>query len=146
MNIIFYSLKVTYPFLIVILMTIMILGIVGMSIFGGRIHSGTRELFLQYAGYELHENYELLNWNDLFNSFSFMYCLIITYSFPELLAMTLVEARDATDFRWIYFVFFEFLINMSIMNIFIGMVIGIGLENFKKEMIKEEDEYEELDS
>lgn len=109
---------------------------VGMSIFGGSINSGTPAQYLKYVGSELNENYEYLNWNDLVNSLVFVYTIVINNSIPTLLNMCIVDKGLQTDFRGFYFLAFQLLVNMTLFNIFIGMVIGISLEYFKTEVEK----------
>ena len=105
-QIIFYALKVTYPFLFVILISFLIFAMIGMSIFGGSINSRTPALYLKYVGGELNDNYEYLNWNDLVNSLVFVYSIVINNSIPTLLNMCIVDRGYATDFRGLYFLAF----------------------------------------
>ena len=107
-----------------------------MSVFGGSVNSGTPAQYKKMVGGDLNDNYEFLNWNDLINSFTFVYSIVINNSIPTLLNMCLVESEMNADYRGIYFIAFQLLVNMTLFNIFIGMVIGISLEYFKTELEK----------
>jgi len=135
---------VTYPFLFVILISFFIFSLLGMSVFGGSINSSTRAQYLKMVGSELNENYEYLNWNDLVNSFAFVYTIVINNSIPTLLNMCIVDSGLNSDFRGIYFFVFQILVNMTLFNIFIGMVIGISLEYFKTELEKKKNDKSKL--
>lgn len=52
--------------------------------------------------------------------------------------MCIVDSGMKADYRGAYFVAFQLLVNMTLFNIFIGMVIGISLEYFKQELEKKE--------
>ena len=54
--------------------------------------------------------------------------------------MSLVEAQGVKDYRGWYFVFFEIVMNITLINIFTGMVMGISLQFFKHEIQKAQDE------
>ena len=83
----------TFPFFVVILVTMLIFSLIAMSVFGGRIHSGTPQIYLDNVGFELEDDYEQVNCNDLFNCVVYTHSFTVTYSFPDLVNMSLVEGQ-----------------------------------------------------
>ena len=129
-SVIIHSIRVTYPFLFVIVFVYLIFALIGCSLFGGGVNSLTPDLYSQACGGELNEGYVYLNFNDMPSAVAMLYSLTLNNQMIVLINMTTVNAGKERDYRSIFYLVYVFLVNMMLFNIFVGMIIGIGLEYF----------------
>lgn len=131
LDILYYALKTTYPFLLVILINYSIFAVLGISLFGGVISSSAPEEFKIHAEADIDPDYVYLNWNDFLNSCVYLYALTLNNNLINLIGFSTIDSGKERDFRGIYFLVFQVLNNMILFNLFIGMIIGISLEYFQ---------------
>ena len=130
LDITYYALKTSTPFLQVILTSYLIFALVAVSIFGGEINSESPEIWYERTGGEVNADYIYMNWNDFGNAMVNLHTIYFEGIMgPSELAM--VWASKGRDHREWFFVAYYVVNNMIFLNVFIGMLIGIGLEYFQ---------------
>lgn len=132
--IIVHAIKTVYPFIFVILMNYTIFVFAGQTLFGGKINSSTPENYLIATGSTIFRRYQHLNWNDFYNSLTFLYSVQMFNQMPTLINIAAC-ARDPNhrDYSGTFFFIFVMSNNMILFNIFIGNIITICLEYFELE-------------
>lgn len=126
--------KNMYPFMFVVVMSYIIFAFVGASLFGGMINSSTPEIFKQATGSQLNRRYHHLNWNDMFNSFAFLYTIQVGNQIPILVNLSSCGRNpEVRDYSGLFFIAFIVLNEMILFNLFIGNLIAISLHYFEVE-------------
>ena len=124
-----YSLKKVTPFFIIIFLTFLVFGMLGIEIFGGRISSKTLEIYTADTGSTLEPGIINLNMNDLGGTI-FTFLQINTDNCITNISTLLTAGNGMEHNNWeiLFFISFMVLNNIVYFNIFIGLVTGIGLE------------------
>jgi hypothetical protein len=141
-DILYYAMKSTYPFLFIIAINFVIFCLIGVSVFGGQINSSTPDQYYEMVESELDPLLILLNWNDFPNAFVFLYAMTLNNNLITFINMSCVDNGKFRDNRGLFFFAFTFINNMMLFNIFVGMIIGISLEYFQAYL--EEKKYDDL--
>ena len=129
----FFSLTRVFPFLVVISLNYMIFAIIGTYFLGGRINSDTPYRYLDVTGADLNANYQNLTWNDLPDSLVFLYCINLNNQMVTLMNMcSFYENSEEKDYAGLLFLAFVIMNNIILFNIFVGLVVGIGMEYSKE--------------
>lgn len=132
--IIAHAIKTVYPFIFVILMNYAVFVFAGQTLFGGKINSSTPENYLIATGSTIFRRYQHLNWNDFYNSITFLYSVQMFNQMPTLINIAAC-ARDPVhrDYSGTFYFIFVLSNNTILFNIFIGNIITICLEYFELE-------------
>lgn len=108
-----YAIEMNYEFIFVIFISYIILGIIGLWIFGGVVNSQTPMLFSQFVGVDLTHNLELINFNDLGSAMIALYSVNMGNRFSELVHMFMVSLAQYSEYSklltGIYFFVFYIL-------------------------------------
>lgn len=133
MDTILYAIKRVWPFLYVIMVNYCMFAVLGCYVFGGSINSKTREVYNKLTNSSLNPNYENLNWNDLPNSFVFLYTINMNNQMIALINMSSLDVETGEKgYGGLFFLAFVIMNNMLYFNIFVGLVIGVGIEKSKQ--------------
>lgn len=97
---------------------------VGMGMFGGHTNSTTAELYsLKLGGSSITTGYEYINFNDFPSTINMLWTNVVGNNWIFFCLMSIVSEDDSkTAYKW-YFVVFQLITNMIIMNVLIGFII-----------------------
>lgn len=96
---------------------------VGMSLFGGHVNSTTGELFHAKAGYGQANGYTYVNFNDFPNTINMLFVNVVNNNWIFFCLFSILAEDDSrVELKW-YFVIFQLITNMLIMNILVGFII-----------------------
>ena len=113
----------------VILMNYMFFATAGTYLYGGVISSFTPARYLKATGSTLDPNFLFLNWNDFGGAFMALYTLNLGTSKVKMTNICDIGTDDhPNNLAGLYFFFFVVLNNMIYFHIFIGILVGIGME------------------
>lgn len=146
-QILILAIKNMYPFLFVVIMSYVLFAFVGIALFGGKIHSGTPEVYLKATGSQLNRMYQHLNWNDMGNAIAFLYTVQIGNQIPILVNLSACGRHENyRDYSGLFFFAFIVINEMILFNLFIGNLIAISLnflqlEKVAKELKEDKTEY-----
>ena len=132
--IIFHAVNRVSPVIFVIIINYALFGFIGECLFAGKINSSLPEVYLNVTGGPINRDYQKLNWNDYFNSLSYIWAMEIFNQLPDFVNMcALARNSQERDYSGIFFAVFFIFSNMILLNILIGHIISICLDFFKKE-------------
>ena len=113
-------------------------GTIGITLFGGAVNSTTPDFYKQKVGSDLPTGYWFLNFNDFPNAILVLYVNVINNNWVFITNMLCLSKDDSrTIFKW-YFVIFQLIVNLFIMNILVGFIIDNIMTNFDLYISEEE--------
>jgi hypothetical protein len=108
----------------------LIFGQIGINNYGGMISSKTPSLYLTKTGMELSKDYHKVNFNDFPNSIVSLYGVFLKSNWLEIANMYLISSTN-NNMRF-YFVSFQLLLNLLILNVIIGFIVEVILAHLNK--------------
>lgn len=124
------TLSITYhlvPFLFnlfgMVIIIFFMFATVGMSLFGGYTNSTTKPLYDNKLGGSMTEGYWFVNFNDFPNTVNMLFVNVIGNNWIFFCLFSILSEDDSrTNLKW-YFVLFQLITNLVLMNILIGFII-----------------------
>lgn len=108
----------------------LIFGQIGINNYGGLISSKTPSLYLERTNMTLSNDYHKVNFNDFPNSIVSLYGVFLKSNWLEIANMYLVSSTN-NNMRF-YFVSFQLLLNLLILNLIIGFIVEVILAHLNK--------------
>lgn len=110
----------------------LIFGQIGIDNYGGLINSNTPSIYKDKTGKPLPKDYHKINFNDFPNSIVSLYGVFIKNRWLDITNMYLASSLDgANNFRF-YFIAFQLILNLMILNLVIGFVVEVILSHLNK--------------
>lgn len=110
----------------------LIFGQIGIDNYGGLINSNTPSIYKDKIGKPLPKDYHKINFNDFPNSIVSLYGVFIKNRWLDITNMYLASSLDAAkNFRF-YFIAFQLILNLMILNLVIGFVVEVILSHLNK--------------
>ena len=108
--------------ILIVIMLFFIFATIGISLFGGNMHTGSHELFEERYGDELAEELTPLNFNDYYHAFYSLFIVMIG-GWALIVQLNTIPIKPSVLFDF-FFITFHFLTNLCFLNIIFGFVVG----------------------
>lgn len=123
----------------ILLTTFFVFSTIGIALFGGNVNSNTPALYKEKLGADLPTNYFLLNFNDFPNAMLILYINVINNNWIFFANMTVLDKEDRYTWTKWFFVLFQLIVNIFIMNILVGFVIDNIMTSFDLHQVETEE-------